>query len=107
MARHQAIEAGAVVIRQGQVGNDVYLLEEGAVEIVREDKTGSHFVARLKAPAFFGERALLDPERIRTASVMAVTDLKLLVIRIDSFLGLLRRFSSLREHTRSLFVERT
>ena len=74
---------------------------------MREDKSGSHFVAKLEAPAFFGERALLDPERIRTASVKALTELKLLVIRIDSFLAVLRRFPSLRERMRGLFVERT
>ena len=105
--RAQAVEKGAVVIRQGQVGNEVYLLESGSVEILREDKSGSHFVAQLEAPAFFGERALLDPERIRTASVKASTDLQLLVLRIDSFLALLRKYPSLRERMRELFVERT
>ena len=107
MVRTQSVDAGAVVIRQGQVGNDVYLLEAGAVEILREDKSGSHFVAQLEAPAFFGERALLDPERIRTASVKAATDLQLLVLRIDSFLSLLRKYPSIRDRMRGLFVERT
>ncbi|MBI4481019.1 MAG: EAL domain-containing protein [Acidobacteria bacterium] len=107
MVRTQAVEKGATVIRQGQVGSEVYLLESGSVEILREDRSGSHFVAQLEAPAFFGERALLDPERIRTASVKASTDLQLLVLRIDSFLALLRKFPSLREHMRELFVERT
>jgi diguanylate cyclase (GGDEF)-like protein len=107
MARVQVVEPETLVIRQGQVGNEVYLLDEGLVEIFREDKSGSHFVAKLQAPAFFGERALLDPERIRTASVKALTHLHLLVIRIDSVLALLRRFPSLRERMRGLFVERT
>ncbi|MBI2820037.1 MAG: EAL domain-containing protein [Acidobacteria bacterium] len=107
MVRAQSVDAGVMVIHQGQVGNDVYLLESGSVEIFREDKSGSHFVAQLDAPAFFGERALLDPERIRTASVKATTDLHLLAIRIDSFLALLRRYPSIRERMRGLFVERT
>jgi diguanylate cyclase (GGDEF)-like protein len=107
MSRQQSVEQGTVVIRQGQVGNEVFLLEEGAVEILREDKSGSHFVAKLEAPAFFGERALLDPERIRTASVRALTDLQMIVIRIDSFLTLLRRYPTMRDHMRGLFVERT
>jgi diguanylate cyclase (GGDEF)-like protein len=107
MVRAQSLEDGAMVIRQGQVGNDVYLLESGSVEVLREDKAGSHLVARLDAPAFFGERALLDPERIRTASVKAATNLQLLILRIDSFLSLLRKYPSIRDRMRGLFVERT
>ena len=106
-AREQAVAAGTVVIQQGQVGKEVYLLEQGAVEIFLEEKGVSRFVARLEAPAFFGERVLLDPERIRTASVKALTDLRLISVRIDTFLTLLRRFPTVRERMRGLFVERS
>ena len=107
MAREQAVSVGTMLIRQGQVGKEVYLLERGVVEIRQEEHGASRFVAELHAPAFFGERVLLDPERVRTASVRAKTDLRLLVIRVDSFLALLRRFPALRERMRGLFVERS
>jgi CRP-like cAMP-binding protein len=107
MAREQSISQGASVIREGQIGNEVFLLEHGTVEVFRENNNGGQVIAELHAPAFFGERILLDPERVRTASVRSKTDLKLLVIRVDSFLALLRRLPSLRQRMRGLFVERT
>ena len=106
LARERTEPAGTVVIRQGQVGKEVYLLEEGVVEVFRENAGADQFLAALSAPAFFGERVLLDPERIRTASVKAMSDLRLLVIGVDSFLAFLRRFPSLKDKLRDVFVER-
>ncbi len=107
LARERMDPAGTVVIRQGQVGKEVYLLEEGLVEVFREHAGANQLLAELSAPAFFGERVLLDPDRVRTASVKALSDLRLLVIGVDSFLGCLRRFPSLKEKLRGVFVERS
>jgi CRP/FNR family transcriptional regulator len=107
LARELAVPAGTLVIQQGHLGREVYLLEEGSVEVFRDDTGVPQFVAELRAPGFFGELALLDPDRIRTANVKALTDLRLLAIRMDSFLMLLRRFPALKERIRGVFVERT
>jgi len=96
----------SVIIREGQVGSEVYLLEEGTVGIYRGDPQEHTFIVTLHPPTLFGERALLDPERIRTASVKAVTALRLIVLKIDFLLSVLRRYPVLKDNLRQLIASR-
>ena len=101
------VESGTILVRQGQVGKDVYLLEEGSVGIYRGEATPPSFLVVLQAPTLFGEMALVDPERIRTASVKALSNLRLLTISIDDFLPHVKLFPSLKEKLHQLFAERS
>ena len=101
------VPSGAITIRQGQVGNEVYLLEEGSVSIYREETGEPQLLAVLQAPALFGELAIVNPERIRTASVKALSTLRLLAIPVTPFLSFLRRFPTLRNKLRRLVAERS
>ncbi|MCZ6750590.1 MAG: cyclic nucleotide-binding domain-containing protein [Acidobacteria bacterium] len=101
------VRSGAILIRQGQVGKEIYLLEEGSVGIYRGAAAPSQFLVVLQAPTLFGEMALVDPERIRTASVKALGDLRLLTIPIDAFLPRVKLFPSLKEKLHQLFAERS
>jgi CRP-like cAMP-binding protein len=58
----------------------------------------------LETSEFFWERALLDQEKIRTANALTLTDLRLLVIPIDTFRSFIHRFPSLRENFRQIFL---
>jgi hypothetical protein len=57
---------GDRIIREGEVGREMYLLSRGSVDVL----VAGAVVARLKGPTFFGEGALLTSER-RTATVRA------------------------------------
>ena len=46
------VQSGAILIRQGQVGRDVYLLEEGSVGIYRGEAAPSQFLVVLQPPRF-------------------------------------------------------
>ncbi len=92
------VPSGTILIRQGQVGKEVYLLEEGSVGIYREGTHIPQFLGALQAPTILGEMAMLDPERIRTVNVKALSNLRLLTISIDSFLPYIRLFPPLREN---------
>ena len=99
---------GTLLIRQGQVGKDIYLLEEGVVGIYRGvPEAGGEIIAELRAPTVFGERALLDPERIRTASVKAITKLRLLTIPITTFLLFQRLYPPLEQKVRAVAAGRS
>lgn len=79
----QEIEAGTVVVRQGDVGREFYVVEDGEVSIAID---GTRKPGTLGAGSFFGEVALL--RRIpRTATVTAETPLTVLVLRGDDFLA--------------------
>jgi diguanylate cyclase (GGDEF)-like protein len=101
------VESGAVIIREGQVGDFAYLMEEGSVGIYKGDNGDSDFIAVLHASAVFGEMALVNPEGIRTASVKALSDLRLLTFPIIPCLSFLRRFPAMKQNLLRLIAERS
>lgn len=71
--------AGDALVRQGDVGAEMYLVLEGAAEVVRE-VGGCHYpVASIGEGQIFGEMAFLS-SRKRSASVIAATELRVLVL---------------------------
>lgn len=56
-----------VIVREGQVGNGLYVVVEGAARIV----AGSDELARIGPGDFFGELSVID-QRPRAASALAV-----------------------------------
>jgi CRP-like cAMP-binding protein len=60
------VPRGAEVVRQGEPGDQFYLISRGAFEVLVDGRTG----VRLGRGDFFGERALLRDSR-RTATVVA------------------------------------
>lgn len=100
------IRSDSVLIRQGQVGSELYLLEEGSLSVYREQKEGAQVLSTLHAPSVFGEMALVNPERIRTASVKALSESRLLAIHVGDFRALLRRFPELKTRLQQLIAQR-
>jgi CRP-like cAMP-binding protein len=82
-AEHR-FEPGEVLIREGTVGHEVFVILEGAATV----HIGGRLVARLGPGEFVGELALLD-RRSRTATVVAETPLVVTVSGIGEFADLL------------------
>ena len=101
-----AVASGLLLIQEGQVGKEVFLLEEGSVKVYRGDAKSPRKVAVLEAPTIVGELALLDPARIRTSSVLALSDLRVLSIPIRTFLALVGAFPSVKEKLREVIDAR-
>jgi CRP-like cAMP-binding protein len=74
------LPAGAVVCREGEPGEEFFVIVDGAAAVSR----GGRPVATVGTGDFFGEIALLERVR-RTATVMAATPLRFLVIRAEAF----------------------
>ncbi|VEN61977.1 unnamed protein product [Callosobruchus maculatus] len=68
-------KTGSIIIREGDVGSTVYVLEEGCVEVSRENK----FLSTLTPGKVLGELAILYNCK-RTATIKAATDCKLWAI---------------------------
>ena len=72
------LKGGEIIFNEGDLGDSLYVIAEGSVEILRKNPAGQlQAIAALTAPQFFGEMSLIDKE-YRSATVRAKTDAKLL-----------------------------
>ena len=81
---------GQVIIREGDMGSEMFIVHTGSVEIQKKTRAGDDYtVVRLKAEynVFFGELALIDDDK-RSATVLATEDSDFLVITKKDFLAL-------------------
>lgn len=67
------LQAGQAAVQQGQAGDVLFVVREGAFEVRREHGGRERKLARLRPGDWFGELALLGDGR-RTASVVALND---------------------------------
>ncbi len=78
-------KAGAVIMHQGEPGDNAYIIEKGKVEIKIEGPDGeNHLVGTRSAGAIIGEMSLID-NAPRTATIIALEDCELLKITKDEF----------------------
>ena len=72
--RRRKFKAGDVIFHEGDIRDNAYIIETGAVDIIRGHKT-THQInyATLKAGDLFGEMALMEPG-LRSASAIARSD---------------------------------
>ena len=78
--------AGDRLIREGEAGDEAFLVLSGTVRIYRKnDHGGEHLIGLQSEGEVFGELALVS-RTLRTATVEAVTDAQLLVITKDFLL---------------------
>jgi CRP-like cAMP-binding protein len=59
------------IFRQNDRGLGVYIITKGRVSVKTQTSQGEVLVTTLSEGSFFGEIALVDPENVRTASVVA------------------------------------
>ena len=86
---HQKLEKDSILFRRGDVGDALYIIDEGRVKIVRENEQGGELILNHCGPGeAIGEMSLFDQEP-RSASIVAVTDSQVLELKRDAFFELL------------------
>ena len=85
-AKVRLATTGEVVVRQGERGAEFFIIADGQAEVSILERGEERAVRKLKPGDFFGERALLEGG-IRTATVRAVTPMRLLVFSDRAFWG--------------------
>ena len=62
---------GDIIVRQGELGDCMYVIQEGEVEVIQRHAEKEFCLALLRAGDFFGEMAVLEKE-VRPATVRAI-----------------------------------
>lgn len=70
---------GEAIVRQGEVGNSMYVVQAGEVEVLRETEDGELRLAVLGAGDFFGEMSIFEHE-VRSATVRARGEARVLTV---------------------------
>jgi CRP-like cAMP-binding protein len=65
---------GKVIFEEGEVGNSVFLIKEGRVEVLKGSGADQRSLTTLEAGEVFGELALEKGEHKRSATVRALTE---------------------------------
>jgi CRP-like cAMP-binding protein len=100
-ARELSAAAGTVLAREGDLGDEFFVIESGTAEVTR----GGAPVAKLATGDFFGEIALIREER-RTATVTATSAMVLIVMPGSSFRSLDSSRPEIRETVSKALAER-
>jgi len=82
------------IVQQGEIGDCMYVIQAGSVEVIRRVGDREFSLAVLGEGEFFGEMALFDQE-VRSAAVRALGDVWVLTLEKRSFLRHVRRDPSL------------
>lgn len=80
---------GTILFREGDPGTDMFIIQSGKVQVKKKVCGEEEVLAELGPGEFFGEMALLEGLN-RSATVEVTEESRILVIRPDTFQGLLK-----------------
>ena len=99
--REEQVADGDLLFEQGSMPYDIYVLEEGSVEVIRDGRS----VATLGPGEIVGERALLKLER-RWASVVAVGHVRAVALSADDLAEMSEQMPELADRLRETMARR-
>lgn len=94
-----AYRAGALIMKEGEPGESLFIIQQGAARVFTTNERGEEIViARLEEGTYFGEQALLEEgSGKRNASVKAITNLSVLEISRANIADILRANTQLKQ----------
>ena len=101
LAEEVSAEEGALLIDQGRVGQECYVIVEGQAGVL----AGDELIATLGPGSIVGESALIA-HRPRNASVVAATPMQLIVFDATAFKTLLEEMPKVHDRVMATLAER-
>lgn len=95
-----------VIFKEGSKGNTAYLLKEGRVELSKTINNRKKVLAVLTPISMFGEMAVLLGDQKRTASAVALEDVKVVEIKKDDFEEFVRQSPQIMQTVLDVLVHR-
>jgi len=103
--KKQHFEPGDIIFHQGDLGDSVYVIEQGDCDVIKEDNGAVETLATLHAGDYFGEMALLS-DKTRNATIQACTAMEVLLIPKRDFDTLRRSVPAFGEVFKELARQR-
>lgn len=103
--RRAEFGAGETIIRQGEVGDSLFLIEHGEIEVVLGVEGATGELAVLGAGDVFGEMSLMTGDR-RTATCIARTDVTCWILEKSTLQPVLAEQPALAEQLSAVLTER-
>ncbi|XP_015791289.1 potassium/sodium hyperpolarization-activated cyclic nucleotide-gated channel 2 isoform X2 [Tetranychus urticae] len=100
--KYEVFQPGDIIIKEGTIGNKMYFIQEGIVDIVMFN---GEVATSLSDGSYFGEICLLTNAR-RTASVRAETYCNLFSLSVEHFNAVLDQYPVMRRTMESIAAER-
>ncbi|XP_050295881.1 potassium/sodium hyperpolarization-activated cyclic nucleotide-gated channel 2 isoform X3 [Anthonomus grandis grandis] len=101
--KYEVFQPGDIIIKEGTIGNKMYFIQEGIVDIVMAN---GEVATSLSDGSYFGEICLLTNAR-RVASVRAETYCNLFSLSVDHFNAVLDQYPLMRRTMESVAAERS
>jgi uncharacterized membrane protein YdbT with pleckstrin-like domain len=95
--QREKFESNAIVVNEGDPGEDFFIIFDGEVRVVKSTPTGEVDWGILQASDYFGEEALLF-DRPRAATIITRRPTVLLRLGREQFFELLDQFPSIRRN---------
>jgi ATP/ADP translocase/HEAT repeat protein len=87
-----AYPKGTVIIKEGERGETMYMIIEGAVSVIKESQGGAEIVLdRIRAGDYFGEMALFE-DLLRSATIRTEEATRVLVLDKQEFTEIVREY---------------
>ncbi|HTS49938.1 MAG TPA: FAD-dependent oxidoreductase [Bryobacteraceae bacterium] len=103
--KNQHFEPGDIIFHQGDLGDSVYVIQQGDCDVIKEDDGNRKTLATLHAGDYFGEMALLS-DKTRNATIQARTAMEVLLIPKRDFDTLRRSVPAFGEVFKELARQR-
>ncbi len=109
LVQQQVYQKGETIVVQGSVGDGLYIICAGEVEInqlIDAESQRVKTIAVVRKGDFFGEMSLLAEGQTRSANVVALCETKLLVLPQKTFITLMDENSVLARSVLAFFVKK-
>jgi CRP/FNR family cyclic AMP-dependent transcriptional regulator len=90
----RTLKAGEIICKEGDPGDTMYIIQEGKVRVTKNIGGKGYVLAILDKGDFFGEMALVSRIK-RTATVISLTETRILEFDRSGFLDLIKKNASI------------
>jgi len=84
-------EKGTNIFREGEAGEELFIIKSGVVKIYRDDEVRDIILAIFRDGDFFGEMAVLENEQVRSASAKTMEKTVVYYLTRRDFVALLEQ----------------